>query len=103
MEQTLRLYNSSALSDPAGPLFLTYSRLSLLEKRAGNLAASQVNLIKANYWNLCSLEREGLPEEKALEGMKRCTESQMEAFVNKLDRESNSGNLPLYAEELLRH
>ncbi len=81
-------------------LYLTYSRLYLLEKRTGHDAAAQVNMVKLRYWRL----REGellkrTPEEIMAKIDKYCSPEHIEKAIDTTDE---TYNIPHYREVLKR-
>jgi hypothetical protein len=78
----------------------TYSRLCVLEKRTGNGAAAEANLIKARYWLLTYGELTGIPVDNAMAQLKQFDPGQIVEFVDGFDMRHNDGKEPKYLEFL---
>jgi len=86
----------------AHDLWLTYSRLYVLEKRGGNEALAQAYLLKARYWLLRKAELGGADAEKAATEVfgwftpDKCTE-----IVDHWDKSRTQGKGPNYARSVV--
>jgi hypothetical protein len=86
-------------SASAHGLWLTYSRLFVLESTAGNDAMADAYLIKARYWLLRRSELTGDPEEKAVETADGVTAEKCTELVHKWDNDFTGGKGPRYMRE----
>ncbi len=78
-------------SASAHGLWLTYSRLFVLESTAGNDAMADAYLIKVRYWLLRRSELTGDPEEKAVETADGVTAEKCAELVRKWDNDFTGG------------
>jgi hypothetical protein len=88
LQETILRIENAKLSPhgEAHGLFLTYCRLSVLEKKAGNEAASDINLLKARYWFLRRSEIDGDSAQEISGAVKMFTFDKAQELVEKLDK-----------------
>jgi hypothetical protein len=86
-------------SASAHGLWLTYSRLFVLESTAGNDAQADAYLIKARYWLLRRSELAGDPEQKAVEAANDVSAEKCTELVHKWDNDSTGGKGPRYMQQ----
>lgn len=98
------LLEQSTILEPlgrAGLLTLTYARLFVLEKKAGNEALAEENLIKLKFWFLKRAELEGKPSNSTIKTMEELTTSDhLITFVDDTDKKHNRGKPPAYVTDL---
>jgi len=86
----------------ANSLFFTYSRLYVLEKRAGNEDSAGACLVKARYWYLREHELNGNSVKDANKAVRAFTPERCMEFVDKWDRDHTGGRGPKYLQDI-RH
>ena len=102
MQDTIRLMDQARFPNPSAPSharWLAYSRLSVLEKRAGNETLSEAYLLQARYWYFRKFELSGETTEKAFENVRSFSMENCVAFIDKWDRAHNEGKSPNYMRE----
>lgn len=101
LQQSVQIGESGKLA-PIGQarwLFFDYSRLFLLEKRAGKQDLSQAYLVKARYWYLRQCELRGDSKEEAASLVIAFTDQKCLEFVSKWDGDHTGGKGPKYVRE----
>ena len=98
------LLEQSTVLEPigrAGLLTLTYARLFVLEKKAGNEALAEENLIKLKFWFLRRAELEGGSLDSTVKTMGELTTSdQLITFVDDIDKKHHNGSPASYLTNL---
>jgi hypothetical protein len=93
-----KLLEGATILEPGGRAYLlrlTYLRMCVLQKRTGNEAAADVNLIKAQYWSLPENLTE--PEmQKVISEIKQLNLERASQYVDEFDRLHNDGKEPAY-------
>ncbi len=100
LDKRIQLFESSKALEPcgqAGILFLEYSRLYALEKRAGTDAKAESALIKARYWALRNLELKEVPTNEAITKIRSYSTDKILEMVDEFDKEPSHGMGPKYA------
>jgi hypothetical protein len=87
-------------AERAGGVGMGYTRLFVLELRAGNKKLAHAALIGMQYWNLRSLELQGKPTEDAISEVESFPTNKIIGMIEKGDRENNSGRPPNYLRYL---
>jgi hypothetical protein len=93
-----KLLEGATILEPRGRAYLlrlTYLRLCVLEKRTGNEAAADANLIKAQYWSLPGDLTE-TEMQKAIPEIKQLNLEHVVQYVDEFDRLHNDGKEPAY-------
>lgn len=101
LEETIRVTENANLepSGKANTLSITYARLYVLERRAGNGGLAEAALVRARYWFLREHELSGDSEEQAGAAVRSFTADKCMDFVDKLDKEHTDGVGPRYAQQ----
>jgi len=87
LQGTIQLIEEAQLPPhgKAHTLFVTYCRLSVLEKKAGNDALAENYLLKTRYWYLRELEIDGKSVDQTSDAVKAFTGDKAQQLVQKLD------------------
>jgi hypothetical protein len=102
LQAQIRLIENSRVVYPprqAAVLWITCSRLYVLETRTGDEIASQLALTKARYWNLRRYELEGALAGKELQEYLSFTPERITEMVDGLDKYHTGGRGPKYLDE----
>jgi hypothetical protein len=103
MLETVRLVETSnklQARNRAHGLWLSFARLYVLERRAGNDALAEAYLLKTRYWRLIEREAGGMSPKAAGEFLKDDTGDKILEEVDDWDRKHNGGVLPHYVETI---
>jgi hypothetical protein len=82
--------------DQAGLLSLEYSRLAVLESKAGDNSASQAFLLSAQYWQLKNFELSNNSPGEAMEKVKAFNIHEITSFVERMDKTILNGKFAEY-------
>lgn len=97
------LLERSTILEPIGRsalLAITYTRLYILENRAGKYSEADVNLINAKYWALKRAEQEGKTADIEMKEIHESTLDNLIASIDQKDRIMNNSKLPAYTSSL---
>ena len=83
-------------STHAGLLSLEYSRLAVLENKAGDKLAAEAYLLSAQYWQLKDHELSNSSAGAAMAKVKALDMQEATRFVEKMDRGLHAGELANY-------
>jgi hypothetical protein len=81
-------------------LFFDYSRLFVLEQRAGHQDLAEIYFAKARYWDLRQRELRGDSEAEIAAGLKAFTPQSCKEFVDKWDKDHTDGKGPRYIQDI---
>jgi hypothetical protein len=91
------------VKSPAGHcqmLTKVYSRLFVLEMRAGNADLAQSYFVKAQFWMLRRCELLGQPQREAAENLKAFSTNRCIQVVDEWDNEQTAGRGANYVREM---
>jgi hypothetical protein len=92
--------NSIRIPELQSSLQICYARLSLLERKAGNDAQSQIYFEKSRYWRLIEREKIGLKPEEIIADHETFTRDESDKFALEWDKKWTKGKGPAYLKEL---
>lgn len=101
--QDAKLLEEGTVLEPIGRaqlLSLTYLRLYVLERRVGNDAPAQANLIKAQYWSLKKGELTEVTIKEAIRQINEFSATRITEYIDEFDRRHNGGKAPQYLQAL---
>jgi hypothetical protein len=100
LEDEIALLEKSTVLDRSGrahDLFMTFSRLYVLEAAAGDKDRADAALIKARYWNLLRFELSGVPTEKAIVEVRSFTPEKTKKIIENADKNLSNGKGARYS------
>jgi hypothetical protein len=91
--------NSARIPELPGALPIGYSRLSLLERRAGHEALSRIYFEKSRYWRIVEHERLGLKPEEIISTYDAVTREESDKMALEWDQKHTKGLGPAYLKQ----
>jgi hypothetical protein len=101
--QNSALLENSRVLEPIGrtlSLSSTYFRLYVLEKRCGNEAAAEADLLKGQYWMLKQGEIKGKDITQWMKSVKQCSGQRIISDIDDFDKRVHNGIEPAYVHML---
>jgi len=92
--------NSVRIPELRGALPVSYARLSLLERKAGNEALAIISFEKSRYWRMIEHQKVGLKPEEIVSSYNSVTQEDSDYEVLQWDKTHSKGVGPAYLKQL---
>lgn len=102
LRQSILLLDGARFSKPAASahgLWITHSRLAVLEGYAGNAILAEANLLKARFWYLRKFEISGESTEEAMKAVHSYDADKCRQAMEKFDKTHTNGLGPKYSRK----